>query len=174
VTSTPDGIVLRRHLHLEQRVWPLRFRRAVIALLTVLTVAALLDQFGQKADVTTVKSSGGALTVASPDRVRGGLMFTTRFTVEAPQAIDHPSLVLDWGWFSGVQVNSIVPQPKEETSADGRTVLTFERIPTGGRQDYFIGFQVDPTTLGRQPQTVRLQDGGRTLATIKRTLTVLP
>jgi hypothetical protein len=174
VTTTPDGIVLKRHLHLEQRVWPLSFRRTVIALLALITLAALLDVFGQKAATTTAGSARGTLTVSSPDRVRGGLMFTTRFTIEARQAIDHPVLVLDGGWFDGMQVNSIVPQPKEETSAGGRTILTFERLPAGDRQNYYIGFQVDPTTFGRKSQGVRLRDGGRTLLTIERTLTVLP
>jgi hypothetical protein len=174
VTTTPDGIVLRRHLHLEQRVWPLRFRRAVIALLALIALAALLDVFGQRPATTSAHSARGTLTVSSPDRMRGGLMFTTRFTIEARQAIERPVLVLDAGWLDGMQVNSIVPQPKEETSAGGRTVLTFERLPAGDRQDYYIGFQVDPTTLGRKSQGIRLRDGERTLLTLQRTLTVLP
>jgi hypothetical protein len=76
-------------------------------------------------------------------------------------------------WFADMQV-SIVPQPKSETSVQGRTVFRFEPLPAGGRQDYFVGFQVDPTTVGRQSQTSRLLDGDRPLATVHRTLTVLP
>jgi hypothetical protein len=53
-------------------------------------------------------------------------------------------------------------------------VFTLGAIPAGGRQDYFIGFQVDPTTLGRQRQTVSLLDGSTTILTVRRTLTVLP
>jgi hypothetical protein len=174
VTATPDGIVLRRHLYLEQRAWQLSFRRAVIALLAVVTLAALLGAFGQEPATTSARSARATLTVASPDRVRGGLMFTTAFTIEARQPIDHPVLVLDGGWFDGMQVNSIVPQPKDETSVGGRTVLTLERVPAGGRQVYYIGFQVNPTTLGRKTQDVRLRDGSRTLLAIKRTFTVLP
>ena len=82
--------------------------------------------------------------------------------------------MLDSGWFRGMQVNSIVPQPKDETSIGGRTVLTFARLPAGGRQDTFIGFQVDPTTLGRLTQNARLADGDRTLLTVRRVLTVVP
>jgi hypothetical protein len=166
--------VLDRHLDLDDRRWPLVFRRAVLAVLIVIVLAALLDLFGQK--MTTNRAGGvrGTLTVESPDRVRGGLMFTTRFTIEAHSRLAQPKLVLDSGWLAGMQVNSIVPQPKDETSIQGRTVFTFEPLPAGGRQDYFVGFQVDATTLGRQPQDARLMDGAKTLARVRRSLTVLP
>ena len=51
-----------------------------------------------------------------------------------------------------MQINSIVPQPKNETSVGGWRSSRSSRCRRGGRQDYFIGFQVDPTTLGRQRQ----------------------
>jgi hypothetical protein len=174
VTTTPPGIVLERHLHLEHRGGSLLFRRAVLGLLGLICLAALLNQVGQGRALTRRSSPIATLTVSSPDRARGGLLFTTRFTIEARKAIEHPTLVLDAGWFRGMQVNSIVPQPKDETSVGGRTVLTFARLPAGGRQDTFIGFQVDPTTLGRLKQTARLTDGGHTLLTLKRVLTVVP
>jgi hypothetical protein len=173
--TTPPGIVLDRHLHLDDRRWPLLFRRTVLTLIAVIVLAALLDVFGQKTDASRAVGTGGAvLTVASPRTVRGGLMFTTRFTIDARTRLAQPTLVLDSGWLAGMQVNSVVPQPKDETSVDGRTVWTFPAVPAGGRQDYFVGFQVDATTLGRQRQTVRLLDGDAPLATIRRSLTVLP
>ena len=172
--ATPPGIVLQRQLHLENRRWPVYFRRGVLTVLVVVVLAALLDQFGQKTAVTSARSTRGVLTVASPERVRGGLMFTTRFTIDAHVALSHPKLVLDSGWLAGMQVNSIVPQPKDETSVDGRAVFTFEPVPAGGHQSYFVGFQVDPTTVGRQQQAVSLLDGGQTILTVRRTLTVLP
>jgi hypothetical protein len=172
--STPPGIVLSRHLDLEGRWWPLYFRRGVLTLLTLIVLAALLNEFGQQTAVSSARSPRAALTVASPERVRGGLMFTTRFTIEAPRMLAHPKLVLDSGWLAGMQVNSIVPQPKDETSVHGRAAFTFEAIPAGGRQNYYVGFQVDPTTLGRQRQVVRLLDGNETILTVRRTLTVLP
>ena len=172
--STPPGIVLSRHLDLEGRWGPLYFRRGVLTLLTLIVLAALLDQFGQQTAVSRARSARAVLTVASPERVRGGLMFTTRFTIEAPRTLAHPKLVLDSGWLAGMQVNSIVPQPKDESSVHGRAAFTFEAIPAGGRQNYYVGFQVDPTTLGRQRQVVRLLDGNETILTVRRTLTVLP
>jgi HAE1 family hydrophobic/amphiphilic exporter-1 len=72
------------------------------------------------------------------------------------------------------KVNSIVPQPKDETSKQGRTVMTFEPVPAGGRQDYYVGFQVDPTTVGRRSQTASLLDGDLPVATVRRTFTVFP
>jgi hypothetical protein len=172
--TTPTGIDLDRHLDLDDHRWPLVFRRIVLSVVTLIVLAALLDLFGQRTATTHAAGASGSLTVASPDRLRGGLMFTTRFTIDARTRIAHPKLVLDSGWLAGMQVNSIVPQPADETSVDGRTVFTFAALPAGGRQDYFVGFQVDPTTLGRQHQTTRLLDGKRLLATVRRTLTVLP
>jgi hypothetical protein len=172
--TTPPGIDLDRHLHLDDRRWPLMFRRGVLCMVTLIVLAALLDLFGQGTATTSAAGAGGALTVASPERVRGGLMFTTRFTIDARKALAHPKLVLDAGWLAGMQVNSIVPQPADETSVDGRAVFTFAAVPAGGRQAYYVGFQVDPTTLGRQHQTARLMDGTRLLATVHRTITVLP
>jgi hypothetical protein len=172
--STPPGIVLERHLDLEGRRWPIYVRRAVLTLVTLFVLAALADQFGQGTAVTKASGAHGTLTVASPTRVRGGLMFTSRFTVEARAALAHPRLVLDSGWLAGMQINSIVPQPEDETSVGGMAVFTFAPLPRGGRQDYFIGFQVDPTTVGRQRQSVTLRDGATQLLTVHRTLTVLP
>ncbi len=174
MTTTPPGIVPERHLHLEQRGGSLIFRRAVLAVLALICLAALLNQVGQGRTVTRRSSASASLTVSSPERARGGLLFTTRFTIEARKDIQHPTLVLDSGWFRGMQVNSIVPQPKDETSIGGRTVLTFAKLPAGGRQDTFIGFQVDPTTLGRLTQNADLADGDRTLLTVRRVLTVVP
>jgi hypothetical protein len=172
--TTPVGIDLDRHLHLDERRRPLVFRRAVLAVVALIVLSALLGLFGQVTSTRTASGGSGTLTVASPDRVRGGLMFTTRFTIDARGRIAHPKLVLDAGWLSGMQINSIVPQPADETSVDGRAVFSFAALPAGGQQDYFVGFQVDPTTVGRQHQTTRLLDGARLLATVRRTLTVLP
>jgi hypothetical protein len=166
--------VLDRHLHLDDRRWPLVFRRAVLAIVALIVLAALIGVFGQRMASSRATGDDGSLTVASPESVRGGLLFTTSYTIEARRAMAHPTLVLDTGWLAGMQINSIVPQPADEASVDGRAVLTFAAIPAGGRQSYFIGYQVDPTTLGRQSQTTRLLDGSRPIATVARTLTVLP
>jgi hypothetical protein len=170
----PEGIVLERHLHLEGRRWPLHFRRAVLAILGLVVGAALFGAVGQEAVVSKAQSARATLVVASPARVRGGVRFTTRLTVTSRRGLAHPKLLLDAGWLSGMQINSIVPQPEDERSVGGRTLFTLTRLPAGGRQSYYIGFQLDPTTLGRQRQAVSLVDGSETILTIRRTLTVLP
>lgn len=172
--ATPPGIALDRHLDLDRRRGALYVRRAALTLLVLLVLASLAGVFGQRTVTDRATGRAGSLTVESPTHVRGGLMFTTRFTIEARRRLAHPTLVLESGWFDGMQVNSIVPQPKGEKSVQGRTVFTFEPLPAGGRQDYFVGFQVDPTTVGRRSQTSRLLDGDRPVATVHRTLTVLP
>jgi hypothetical protein len=170
----PDGIVLRRHLELRGRAWGLPVRRGLLCALALFPLLALLDVFGQGAVTTSARNGDATLTVDSPETVRGGVLFTTRLTVETRTELSGAQLALDGGWFDGMQVNSIVPQPSQESSRDGRVVLGLGRIPAHRRVSYYIGFQADPTTIGSRTQDVRLQKDGRTLLTVERTIKVLP
>jgi hypothetical protein len=178
VTTTrdgiPDGIVLPRHLELRGRAWALPVRRILLAALALFPLLALLGVFGQEPVTTSARNDSATLTVESPETVRGGVLFTTRLTVESSTELSGAQLVLDAGWLDGMQVNSILPQPREQSSRDGRLVLALARIPAHEPISYYIGFQVDPTTIRRRAQDVRLQQNGRTLLTVARTITVLP
>jgi hypothetical protein len=170
----PDGIVLPRHLELRGRAWGLPLRRGVLVALALVPLLALLDVFGQEQVTTSAHNGIATLTVESPETVRGGLLFTTRFTVQSRRALSGAQLVLDAGWFDGMQVNSIEPQPPQETSRDGRVVIDLPRIPAHQHVSYYIGFQADPTTIGQRAQDVSLQQSGRTLLRVERTIKVLP
>jgi hypothetical protein len=137
-------------------------------------VLALLNVFGQRPSTDRAVNDAAELSVFSPVRVRGGLLFTTRFTVVARKALATPRLVLDPGWVEGMQVNSITPQPADESSRDGRIVLDLGRIASGHSVTYFMEFQVNPTNVGRRRQSVRLEGAGSSALTIDRTITVFP
>jgi hypothetical protein len=135
---------------------------------------ALLNVFGQRPDTSRVATKAAILSVYSPSRVRGGLMFTTRIHVTARKELKRAALILDPGWVEGMQVNSIDPQPVTEGSDNGRIVLGLGHIPAGQSTITFIEFQVDPTNVGHRSQDVVLTDNSKPIATLHRTITIFP
>jgi hypothetical protein len=172
--GTPQGIVLEHHLELEGRAWHVWLRRALLLVVAACAVAGLADVFGQRPQTSRVANAAAILSVYSPSRVRGGLLFTTRFHITAKTNIRKAMLVLEPGWIEGMQVNSINPQPISEGSHDGRIVLDLGHLAAGGSQIVFIEFQVDPTNVGHRSQDVALDDGDRRLLTVHRSITIFP
>jgi hypothetical protein len=170
----PDGISVKSHLELSGRKSEVWIRRTVLALIALIAGLALLNIFGQRPRTDTVASDAASLSVYSPDHVRGGLLFTTRLSVEARQTLKRPTLILDSGWVEGMQVNSVTPQPRSESSKDGDIVLRLDDIAAGTKAVYFIEFQVNPTNMGRRSQNVQLTAAGEQALTINRDITVLP
>jgi hypothetical protein len=170
----PDGISVKSHLDLQGRKNEVWFRRAVLVLIALVAGLALLNVFGQRPDTDTVSSDAAVLTVYSPERVRGGLLFTTRFSVEARRALKSPALILDPGWVEGMQVNSVTPQPRSESSDNGDILLRLDDVAAGTQAVYFIEFQVNPTNIGRRSQNVRLTAEGEQALAINRDITILP
>jgi hypothetical protein len=172
--AAPDGIVLKRHRDLVGRAWHDWVRRGLLALVAAVCVVALFNVFGQRPATSRLASSSAILSVYSPTRVRGGLLYTTRFHVTALRELKNATLVLDPGWIEGMQVNSINPQPVAEGSRDGRMVLQLGHIAAGHSYILFIEFQVNPTNVGRRSQNVELDDGGTRIFTVNREITIFP
>jgi hypothetical protein len=149
-------------------------RRAVIAVFAVIMIAALLNAFGQRASTTVASSPAGTLRVRAPERVRGGLFFQTRIDVEARRGFERPRLVLDPGVVEGMQVSSIEPAATDESSRDGRVVLSYPPIIAGERLRVWLQFQVDPTAHGGRGYGIELDEGTRMVLKADRDLTVLP
>lgn len=174
MADIPDRIVLKRHRDLVGRARHPAIRRAVIALLVAFLAVALADVFGQRLDTSRAATPAASLSVESPARARGGLLYTSRFRVTAKTDLRKVQLVLSPGWFEGMQVNSIVPQPVSEGSHDGAVVFDLGHLGPGRSSIVWVQFQVDPTTVTRRNQDVTLTDGKRELLHIHRTITVYP
>jgi hypothetical protein len=172
--NIPDGIDLERHRDLAGRTWHVWARRSLLLAVAALLAIGLANVFGQATESSRAATSEAALVVDAPSSVRGGLMYTARFQVTARHKLKKATLRLSSGWFQGMQVNSIVPQPVEERSNDGWVSLVLGPVAAGHTVTSFIGFQVDPTTLGRQRQTVEVSDGPKLLLTVHRSVTVFP
>ena len=73
-----------------------------------------------------------------------------------------------------MQINTIEPSPLGEASRNGDLLFTLGHIPAGQKHILFMGFQVNPTNVGRRAPTSTLYDGGTQLVDLDRTLTVFP
>lgn len=173
VSRPPDCISLeahRDHNHPVER-W---IRWLFVATILALVVAALVGVFGQRPSTEDVRGDGATLEVQAPGALRGGLLFQGRFEVVAEQAVRRPTLVLDEGWFDGITLNTVQPEPVETRSEDRGVAFAFDGLRAGRTLTVYLEFQVNPTTVGRRAQDVELRDGARPIAALERTVTIFP
>ena len=149
-------------------------RRIAVGALTVFLALALVNLFGQRPSTTVAEADAATLEVYAPERVRGGLFYEARFTIDARQEVEEATLVLDPGWVEGITINTVEPSPIGEASRDGKLVFALGRIPGGEKHVFYLQLQVNPTNVGHRSQDVRLYDGDELLATIDRSITVFP
>jgi hypothetical protein len=174
VARIPDTIVLRRDRDLGQRQNDIWVRRGLFGLICVVPVLALLNVFGQRPETSTGTAAAAQLSVSAPSRVRGGLLYQARFSITPRKKLDQAELVLARGWIHDLTINTMEPSPTSETSQDGKLGLDLGPIAAGQTYVLFIDYQVNPTNVGSQDQTVTLYDGNRALVTLHRTLMVFP
>jgi hypothetical protein len=155
-------------------VLELWLRRAGLALLFALVVAALLNTFGQRTGNSSASGPAASLKLNAPKRVRGGLIFQARFDVRATREVRQPELILDRGWLDGLTQNTSEPGPKEERTDNGRIVLEYDTIPAGDSLVIWLQYQVNPTHLGKTDQDAELWDGETRLVHLDHSLTTFP
>ena len=169
-----DALLQYRDVRGGRRAHDPWFRRGILAFMAVLVGAALLDVFGQHPLTSHATATAANLDVQSPTDLRGGLIFQSRFTIAAHRRLAHPTLVLQRGWFESMSVNSIVPQPVQQVTRDGRLRMTFPAMPAGTSMQVWIYFQANPTNVERRSQDVELADGPHRIAGVHRSVTVWP
>jgi hypothetical protein len=174
VADQPDGIVLRRHRDLEGRTNTPWVRRGLLVLLAVVPLLGLLNVFGQRTSTSRADAVPASLAVDAPADLRGGLLFQARFTIEAKEPLRQATLVLDRGWLDNLTINTIEPSPVNQASRNGRLSLDLGHLPAGMRYVLYMEFQVNPTTVGRRTLHAELADGGQTITTVTRDLTIYP
>jgi hypothetical protein len=173
VADIPDQLVLKVARDREGKR-DVTARRIALAALVVVLALGLLNVFGQRPATTVADADAATLEVYAPERVRGGLFYEARFTIEAREEVEQATLVLDPGWAEGITINTVAPGPIGEASRDGRLAFELGRIPAGQKHVLFLQLQVNPTNVGHRAQDVELYDGDELLATVNRTITVWP
>lgn len=173
MSSAPETLTLSRHRDRKGWVgpWPSRIG---LALLGAIVIAALADVFGQRPQTSTATTAAARLEVYAPVHVRGGLMYTARFRIDARRNINRAVLVLAPGWADQYTFNGTAPQPVSESSADGKLSLTLGKISRGQHYTLYVSLQVNPTNVGDHRQTVWLYDGRKALLTIHRDILIWP
>jgi hypothetical protein len=173
VAELPDHLDLARHRDVSMRA-ELVARRTVLGLIAGLAVAALLGLVGQSPRQTVAVGDAAELEVSAPARLRGGVFFQGRFTVDARAPVESPTLVLDPGWLENMHINTIEPAPIEEASRNGDLALTFSALEPGDRLVVYMQFQVNPTNVGRRSADVGLYDGETPITSVERTVMIFP
>jgi hypothetical protein len=173
MANTPAFLTLRRNRD-QAGTRELPIRRALVTLLSLFLLAGLLNVFGQRPGSSEAASTAAAIKLYAPTRVRSGLYYQARFTIDARRDVKNAMLVLAPGWAEGMTINTIEPGPIGEASRDGKLVLTLGHIPAGASYLLFMQLQVNPTNIGHRSQDVALYDGGTLLTTIERDITIFP
>jgi len=175
VASPPDGISLERHRDLAgRRVTSVWVRRVLLCGLLVLPVLALLNVFGQHPTTSSASSPLASMNVTAPARLRSGLIFQVRVQVTAHRDIKELQLVFDKGWWESMSVNSMVPEPSEESSEEGKVLLSYGKLGAGQQHVNWIYFQVNPTNVAKRSEDIEVRDGSTPLLHIHRAITIFP
>jgi hypothetical protein len=149
-------------------------RRVILCCIAVLPVLALLNVFGQHPTTSSASSPAVSVNVTAPARLRSGLIFQVRTQVLARRDVGQLQIAFDKGWWESMSVNSIVPEPTEETSENGRVVLSYGKLPAGQTLVSWIYFMVNPTNVGKRTENIDVLDGSNVLVHIHRALTIFP
>jgi hypothetical protein len=174
MADIPDAIVLKRDRDLEGREGEIWVRRVILLLLTALSIAALLNVFGQRPSTSTAAAPAATLELNAPTHLRSGLLWSARFDIQAHQDIKKAILVLSSSWAESTAINTIEPSPVDETSDNGKLALTLGPIKAGNRYLLFMQFQTNPTNVGRRSRSVELFDGTTRLLGFDQTMTIYP
>ena len=174
VPELPDGIDLERHRDLRGWTNSPWIRRGILCCIAVLPVLALLNVFGQHPTTSSASSPAASANVTAPARLRSGLIFQVRTQVFARTDIKQLQVVYDKGWWESMSVNSTVPEPTEQSSENGRIVLSYGKLPAGQTLVSWIYFMVNPTNVGERTENIDVRDGSDVLLHIHRALTIFP
>ena len=170
----PEGITSENHRDLQGRERYVWLRRGLLCCIAVLPLLALLDVFGQHPATSSANGPAASLGITAPTRLRSGLIFQVKVKVHARRDIKQLQLDFDEGWWESMSVNSIVPEPEQETSKEGQVQLTYGKLPAGQSLVARIYVQVNPTNVGKRHENVTLADGETPLLTVHRSLTIFP
>jgi len=168
------GLRRDRHVELRGRAAEPWWRRAVIALLALVVLAALAGVFGQPEQTARAQSQAATLSVRAPEQIRGGLFFQGRLDIVARERIAKPRVVLGPAWTEELQLNTLEPAPASETSSAGRLELEYDPVQAGDHLTVWMQFEANPLGMGSRDRSVTLLDGDLALVHVPGKLTSWP
>jgi hypothetical protein len=172
-TASPPTGIEDRHIA-ERRGLRGHASPIPLVLLAVVVGAGLFGLYGAER-VHSSSTETATLEVQGPYRIRNGEFFEMRFHVEAHEAIAEPVIGIDSAIWEDMTMNTLVPAPSEEESADGEFLFTFAPLEAGDRLEVKIDLQINPDHPIRTNRgAVRLLDGEEPITEVEYELGVLP
>jgi len=120
-------------------------------------------------------AAGGAqLLVHAPEVIRNGEFLEMRITVESDEPIGELVVGVDSGLWEDLTVNTMIPAPTDEVSADGEFRFTFAELEPDTPFLLKIDIQVNPDIVGGNDGVVTMYDGEEPLVETTVSIAVLP
>lgn len=174
MAELPEGLTPERNRDLRGHLASPVYRRVLLCCIAALPILALLNVFGQHATTSTAHTSAVDVSVTAPARLRSGLIFQVRVEIRSHRKIKELEAVFDRGWWDAMSVNSIVPEPAEESSDEGSVVLDYGKLEPNDKLVFWIYVQVNPTNAGKRREDIEIRDDMAPLAHIHRSMTIFP
>jgi hypothetical protein len=144
-----------------------------IAAFGSVVVLALSGLLGHERD--WVATTGGTrLQVHAPEIIRNGEFLEMRVSVESDTAIGELGIGVSQALWEDITVNTVLPAPTNETSANGEFRFGFGPLAAGASFLLKLDLQVNPDIVGGNDGLVTVYDGDRALTEIGVSITVLP
>lgn len=167
----PDGIE-ERHIHAagtRLHAWP-----SGLVLFTLIILVGLSGALGKR-EFLTAGEAGVRLSVEGPTRIRSGEFFEMLFTIETGREIRDAVLSVDPAIWHDVTINTMIPQPTEESFEGGAFRFHFGALTPGSSLLVKVDAQVNPTyPPGANRGAIEIIDGAATLASVPYEMKVLP
>ncbi len=170
----PGTLDATRDRELAGRTHHVWLRRAGLLALLAIVVAALSDFFGQEPSTASSTANGASLGISGPTRLRGGLIFQTRFQFSSSRTVKDARIALSPSWFESTTLNSTSPQATSESFGAGGVRYSFGSLRPGETKTVWMEWSVNPTDVATRHETVTLYDGMTPLTTVHRTVTIFP
>jgi hypothetical protein len=174
MATLPQFLDRKTHVELYRRDIEPYFRWAILGLFAALSIAGLLNLFGQRTSEVSVHAAAAKLTVSAPRAARGGLIYEASFRIDAHSTLAKPTLILDPGWFDGLTINTVEPDAVTWGQKNGRNTVELPAIAAGDHFVLRLQYQVNPTLIGHHTQNLELDDGGAQILTLRRSQIFFP
>ena len=170
-TAFPDGIdAAAMQSRGSSRVILWRF--IIFAVILSLAMVGLLGGGGVR--WRSVETPAAWLSLEAAECIRNGNYFEARISVEPRRPIAEPVIAVPAAMWQDSTINSLIPEPQDETFRDGEYRFRFAPLAAGQRLEFKIDGQINPALYGRLAGNYRLLDGDRELARLESKLIVIP
>ena len=170
--APPDGIAAE---HIDRR-GGMHHHASVLSLLVLGAIVAwgASGYAGSRVERRSVAADALALVVSSPSLIRNGEVYETTFEVTARRRIGKLVFAVSPGLWRETAMNSMLPQPGEQTFEDGMFRFAFEPLEAGVTFIVKADLQINPSLFGDNAGEVVVLDGRERLASLPLRIRVLP